>query len=102
MDNMKKEDEYWFPKACNTEDNEHGFRYELYWDHIGDAYEEYEKLADDYLNMRKEIIKITKGVINHSNDTVWCGEVETMVEAIQSLLDVEIIDVNGNIVEGEI
>lgn len=68
---MPNNKEWWFPKLCNEEyfaslredypDNahmtneelhdyyNHGKKYSTTWDHVGDAYAEYEKLADAYL-----------------------------------------------------
>jgi len=35
--------------------NEYGRKYSVLWDHLGDAYEEYEKLADAYLSLLAQL-----------------------------------------------
>lgn len=68
---MANDKPWWFPKICDKTyfdrlredypDNAHmtddelsdyynnGRKYSITWDHVGDAYAEYEKLADAYL-----------------------------------------------------
>ena len=49
-----------YPEACAGHDDEwvrdkyaNGRRYGVLWDHIGDAYEQFEALADAYLAMKR-------------------------------------------------
>lgn len=47
---MSNEKPWWFPERSNEEDEElTGRKYSDTWDHLGDARDEYEKLADAYL-----------------------------------------------------
>jgi len=73
---MSEKKEWWFPVLCDEEhfarlredypenahitDEElhdhydHGKKYSTAWDHVGDAYVEYEELADAYLALLAE------------------------------------------------
>lgn len=68
---------YWYPVLCDKEyfdrlredypENAHmsdeelheyyndGLKYQILWDHIGDAYEDYEPLADEFLRLKAMI-----------------------------------------------
>jgi hypothetical protein len=41
--------------------NEVGGKYVVTWDHVGDAYPQFEKLADAYLEQKKVLRKIAEG-----------------------------------------
>ena len=43
-----------------SEYNEYDRKYEVLWDHLGDAYEEYEYLADAYLKLKDKLKQIKK------------------------------------------
>ena len=42
---------HWTNEELDDYFNEYGRKYSITWDHVGDAYEEYEELADAYLKL---------------------------------------------------
>lgn len=74
-----KEKEWWEPNLCNkqhferlrsdypehankNDDELHDYfddrkKYSVTWDHVGDAYDEYEKLADAYVKLKAQLAK---------------------------------------------
>jgi hypothetical protein len=72
--------EWWFPVLCDDayfarlrndypedarlsdeelhEKYNEGLKYQQLWDHTGDAYEQFEKLADDWVSLRKDAVEL--------------------------------------------
>lgn len=73
-DAKPEEDPWWAPRPCDPEQHQYGWRYDPLWDHIGDAYETYTPLADDWLRQRElidELVTALKGVVGVADrDTV--------------------------------
>jgi hypothetical protein len=90
---MSKKRPYWYPTLCDAEyfarlrrdypEDAHfsdegllqhyndGNKYQILWDHIGDAYDDYELLSDAFLYL-VEKLKATKELIQEFSDLVDC------------------------------
>ena len=40
--------------ACDPDSHEYGWSYDVAWDHLGDAMQDYKILADDWIKLKEE------------------------------------------------
>lgn len=109
-----KDRPYWFPVLCDEsyfarlrEDYEEdaamsdeelhekyndGLKYQQLWDHTGDAYSDFEPLADDYIKLRSAIELAVRGVRAEVNDTTQgtaeiLGKIDMRIDELSKALD---------------
>jgi len=105
---------WWFPVMCDAAyfarlredypDNAHmsdeelhahyneSAKYQNLWDHTGDAYEQFEKVADDYLRLRAEIEKAVRGIRGELQDQTQgtaetFGKIDMRIDELATCLD---------------
>lgn len=76
---------WWSPRPCDPEDHEYGWRYDLTWDHTGDAYEQFEALADSHADLLHFVEMVRDAARDALADDVmveWAAETARRADAL--------------------